>query len=87
MGHRVMPHELVSIVRRLDIDGDQKIEYEEFVESISPVSPEIERVVRPQNVKEPKILDEPEIRESVNVKSRKEAKPIVHHRNESFGMI
>ena len=47
MGHRVMPHELVSIVRRLDINGDQKIEYEEFVESISPVSPEIERVVRP----------------------------------------
>lgn len=40
MGHQVLPEELKAIVRRLDIDGDQMISYNEFVESISPVSPD-----------------------------------------------
>jgi len=41
MGHLVQPKEVVSIVRRLDIDGDHKISFHEFVEAVSPVSPEI----------------------------------------------
>lgn len=40
MGHQVLPEEVKAIIRRLDIDGDQKINYNEFVESISPVSPD-----------------------------------------------
>lgn len=41
MGHQVLPKELIAIVRRLDIDGDSKIGYQEFVESITPVSPDM----------------------------------------------
>lgn len=41
MGHQVLPQELLAIVRRLDIDGDSKIGYYEFIESISPVSPDM----------------------------------------------
>ena len=41
MGHQVLPEELAAIVRRLDIDGDAKITYEEFVEALSPVSPDL----------------------------------------------
>jgi hypothetical protein len=59
-----MSHELVSIVRRLDINGDQIIEFDEFVESISPVSPEIERVVKAKLVQEPMIIDEPLVKDS-----------------------
>lgn len=40
MGHQVLPEEVKAIIRRLDIDGDQKINFDEFVESISPVSPD-----------------------------------------------
>ena len=40
MGHQVLPEEVKAIIRRLDIDGDQKISFNEFVESISPVSPD-----------------------------------------------
>ena len=41
MGHQVLPQELVAIVRRLDIDGDSKIGYHEFIESMTPVSPDM----------------------------------------------
>ena len=41
MGHQVLPEELAAIVRRLDIDGDAKITYEEFAEALSPVSPDL----------------------------------------------
>ena len=41
MGHQVLPEELAAIVRRLDIDGDAKITFEEFVEALSPVSPDL----------------------------------------------
>ncbi len=38
MGHEVVNQELAAIVRRLDLDGDTKITYEEFVEGLAPVS-------------------------------------------------
>lgn len=41
MGHHVVKKELVAILRRLDLDGDSKISYHEFIEAIKPVSPEI----------------------------------------------
>jgi len=41
MGHQVIPEEIKAIVRRLDIDGDQRISFSEFIESISPVSPDL----------------------------------------------
>lgn len=31
----------MAIVRRLDIDGDSKIRYHEFIESMTPVSPDM----------------------------------------------
>lgn len=34
MGHQPLPEEVSAIMRRLDIDGDQKIDFSEFVESI-----------------------------------------------------
>lgn len=40
MGHKVMPNEAGAIVRRMDVDGDNRIGYSEFVESISPVCPD-----------------------------------------------
>ena len=40
MGHQPLPDEVNAIMRRLDIDGDQKIDFSEFVESINPVSPD-----------------------------------------------
>jgi len=41
MGHQVLSQEIVSIVRRLDIDGDSRITYNEFVEALTPVSPDL----------------------------------------------
>lgn len=41
MGHQTRSNEVSAIIRRLDIDGDKKIKYSEFVESISAVSPDI----------------------------------------------
>ncbi len=41
MGHHVVKKELVAILRRLDLDGDSKISYHEFVEGMKIVSPEI----------------------------------------------
>jgi Ca2+-binding EF-hand superfamily protein len=41
MGHHTVRKELVAILRRLDLDGDSKISFNEFVEGIKPVSPEI----------------------------------------------
>lgn len=41
MGHQVLNPELISIVRRLDIDGDSRISYNEFVEALTPVSPDL----------------------------------------------
>ena len=34
MGHQIYPKEVQSIVRRLDIDGDNQITYSEFYESL-----------------------------------------------------
>jgi Ca2+-binding EF-hand superfamily protein len=48
MGHKVMPREVAAIVRRLDIDGDSQIGYSEFVESMSPVSPDM---IPPKTIK------------------------------------
>jgi len=41
MGHQVLKKELVAILRRLDLDGDSKITFQEFNEGLKPVSPEI----------------------------------------------
>ena len=41
MGHKVINQELISIVRRLDIDGDSRITYKEFVEAVTPISPDL----------------------------------------------
>lgn len=41
MGHQSEQEEITAILRRLDIDGDQKITYKEFKEGMGPVSPDI----------------------------------------------
>jgi Ca2+-binding EF-hand superfamily protein len=33
VGHRPLKHELISIMRRLDLDGDKRISYAEFCEA------------------------------------------------------
>ena len=38
MGHYVLIHELIAIVRRLDLNKDNKIDYNEFYEGLTPVS-------------------------------------------------
>lgn len=38
MGHIVQPKEVSCIIRRLDIDGDNRISFDEFVEAISAVA-------------------------------------------------
>ena len=40
MGHQVQSQEIFSIIRRIDVDGDQKIMFTEFSESFSLVSPD-----------------------------------------------
>ena len=50
MGHQVLTEEIKAIIRRLDIDGDQKISYTEFIESISPVSPDLTPIFQPEPV-------------------------------------
>ncbi len=37
MGHTVVKKELISIIRRFDLDGDQVIGYQEFKEGVVPV--------------------------------------------------
>lgn len=44
MGHIVQPKEVVCILRRLDIDGDSRVSFHEFVEAISPISPETQTI-------------------------------------------
>ena len=39
--HYSEPEEITAILRRLDIDGDQKITYTEFKEGMGPVYPDI----------------------------------------------
>ena len=34
MGSLVSKHELVALIRRIDLDGDAKINYEEFYEGV-----------------------------------------------------
>ena len=41
MGHVVLKSELTAIIRRIDIDADQKVSFSEFSEGLGPVSPEI----------------------------------------------
>ena len=38
MGHVIQPKEVSCIIRRLDIDGDNRVSFDEFVEAISPIS-------------------------------------------------
>ena len=38
MGHTVQPNEVTSILRRLDVDGDSRVSFDEFVEAISAVA-------------------------------------------------
>jgi Ca2+-binding EF-hand superfamily protein len=38
MGHQIFPKEVQSIVRRLDIDGDNKITFSEFYEALQLIS-------------------------------------------------
>lgn len=47
MGHQIYPKEVQSIVRRLDIDGDNKITFSEFYEALQLISiqnPESNRI-------------------------------------------
>ena len=39
MGHQPVKAELISIIRRFDVDGDSKISFQEFSEAIQPVFP------------------------------------------------
>jgi len=57
MGHQVLPQELVAIVRRLDVDGDSRITYNEFVEALTPVSPDLIPVGRVATEKNEAYLD------------------------------
>ena len=41
MGHQPIRKEIVAILRRLDLDGDSKITFQELVEGLKPVNPEI----------------------------------------------
>lgn len=49
MGHVVQPTEVTCILRRLDIDGDNCVSFDEFVEAISPVNqdPNSEQTKKP----------------------------------------
>ena len=38
MGHTVQPKEVYCILRRLDVDGDSCVSFDEFVEAISTVA-------------------------------------------------
>lgn len=55
MGHQPVRKEIVAILRRLDLDGDSKITYQELSEGLKPVSPEI----LPQNLREQAIDKSP----------------------------
>ena len=55
MGHRVQPEELTAIVRRLDIDGDLRVGYNEFVEALTPVSSTFKKPARTSRVAPPKV--------------------------------
>ena len=46
MGHTVQPKEVSSILRRLDIDGDNRVSFDEFVEAISAVAQDANQEVR-----------------------------------------
>jgi len=39
IGCQLLPRNLSSIVRRLDVNGDGKITFDEFIEAFTPVSP------------------------------------------------
>jgi Ca2+-binding EF-hand superfamily protein len=41
MGHQVLKQELIAIIRRFDLDGDSMISFKEFVEALTPLSPEL----------------------------------------------
>ena len=41
VGHNPVKKELVNIMRRFDLDGDAKISFQEFVEGVSPVQPDV----------------------------------------------
>ena len=54
MGHQVQPEEATAIVRRLDIDGDLRVGYNEFVEALTPVSSTFKKPARAARVAPPK---------------------------------
>ena len=41
IGHSPVKDELIAIMRRFDLDGDAKISFNEFVEALTPVQPDI----------------------------------------------
>jgi len=41
VGHQPVKKELVAIIRRFDMDGDARISYEEYVEALTPVVPDV----------------------------------------------
>ena len=43
IGHKPLKGELIAIMRRFDLDGDAKISFQEFVEALTPVQPDIIR--------------------------------------------
>ena len=40
-GHQPLKAELVSIMRRFDLDGDAKLSFTEFAEALTPIQPDI----------------------------------------------
>jgi hypothetical protein len=49
VGHSPLKSELIAIMRRLDIDGDKRISFEEFSEALSPLALKIYRHPKKEN--------------------------------------
>ena len=41
IGHSPVKGELIAIMRRFDLDGDAKVSFQEFVEALTPVQPDV----------------------------------------------
>lgn len=41
LGHKTLKGELIAIMRRFDLDGDAKVSFQEFVEALTPVQPDV----------------------------------------------
>ncbi|CDW85220.1 ef hand family protein [Stylonychia lemnae] len=78
MGHQVIKKELVAILRRLDLDGDSKISFQEFAEGIKPVSPSI----LPQDIREQTIQESP-LKTMKKVEAERQLSPERRHHSSS----